>query len=466
VTTQTLTALDQQLEGADRWELKDYLVVAFARDDTALRLSRHMLDRIDVVEIGRGDGPRAERFRRQGRGVLRLQVNDARISSQHASVTRVRGRFVVEDQGSRNGTSVHGAPIDRMTLSDRDVIEVGSTYLVFRSALAAKRFGEPDVFLDELAPPLDDWRTFHTPLSAVYEDLAKIAPTELGVLVLGRTGTGKERIAEGIHALSGRSGPLVAVNCATLDPNLADSALFGHQRGAFTGAGEAREGFVRRAAGGTLFLDEVAELPAAVQSRLLRVLETKEVVPVGADRGRPVDFRLVAATHDTLVSRVDAGDFRADLYARLAQMTVELPPLGVRIEDLGLLTRSILKNETGVRFERAAAGALLAAEWPHNIRQLVNALARARTLAGGGPIQLDHLPADLRARPSRAEPVAADTALDAESEARKASLIAALEATGGNVSQTADRLGLSRNSTHRWIKKFGVDPERFRRDKG
>ncbi|MEZ4469901.1 MAG: sigma 54-interacting transcriptional regulator [bacterium] len=288
------------------------------------------------------------------------------------------------------------------------------------------------------------------PLAARYRDLARLAPSGLSVLVTGETGAGKERVAEGLHALSGRGGAFVAVNCATLGPELADSALFGHQRGAFTGAAEARAGLFRRADGGTLFLDEVGELPLPVQARLLRVLETGEVQPVGADRPTTVDVRVVAATLQAL----DPAEFRPDLLGRLAQVQVHVPALRERREDLGLLLRALLPTPRPT-MTREAALALLLAPWPRGIRQLKNALAVAHALADGvlGP---EHLPADRGAPPPAAEP------LDAEAEARKQALIDALTRTGGNVSEVARLLGLSRNAIHRWLNRFELDAAAFR----
>ena len=320
---------------------------------------------------------------------------------------------------------------------------------------------EPDTYPDGLGDVYAEWKTFHTPLAAAYADLAAAAKAGLSVLVLGETGTGKERVAEGMHHLSEAKGPFVPVNCATLESNLADSALFGHKRGAFTGANDDRPGFIRRSASGTLFLDEGAELPAAVQSRLLRVLETKEIIPVGADRGQIVDFRLVAATHNTLAARIDAGDFRSDLHARLAQMTIELPPLAGRIEDLGILINDIL-DDTSLQLDRAAAWALVRCTWPQNIRQLVNALNRAKALCDDGIITIRHLPPEVLEAPPRDTASPQPMSLNDEEQDRLARLTAALRETQGNVSKTAELLGLSRNSTHRWLKRFQVDPEQYR----
>ncbi|MEZ4463930.1 MAG: sigma 54-interacting transcriptional regulator [bacterium] len=220
------------------------------------------------------------------------------------------------------------------------------------------------------------------PLAARCRDLARLAPSGLSVLVTGETGAGKERVAEGLHALSGRGGAFVAVNCATLGPELADSALFGHQRGAFTGAAEARAGLFRRADGGTLFLDEVGSCRCPSRPACCASSETGEVQPVGADRPTTVDVRVVAATLQAL----DPAEFRPDLLGRLAQVQVHVPALRERREDLGLLLRALLPTPRPT-MTREAALALLLAPWPRGIRQLKNALAvaHARPMASWVP---------------------------------------------------------------------------------
>ncbi|MCB9549641.1 MAG: sigma 54-interacting transcriptional regulator [Myxococcales bacterium] len=428
------------------------LFVLLSRDALDAPGSAHVLRGVTGVHLGRG-ARGARRLRVGGQPILQLSLEDQRVSSEHARIVQAGGGYVVEDAGSRNGTFVDGQAVTRATLADGALIEVGGTFLLFRSGLPVPPDAAADRAEDALRAPHPLWRTAHAPLAARYRDLARLAPSALSVLVTGETGAGKERVAEGLHALSGRSGAFVAVNCATLGPELADSALFGHQRGAFTGAAEARAGLFRRADGGTLFLDEVGELPLPVQARLLRVLETGEVHPVGADRPTAVDVRVVAATLQAL----DPAGFRPDLLGRLAQVQVHIPPLRERREDLGLLLRALLPAPRPT-LTREAALALLLAPWPRGIRQLKNALVVAHALADDGPLGSEHLPADLAA-PAADAPAAP---LDADATARRQALVDALTQTGGNVSEVARLLGLSRNAIHRWLHRFDLDAAAFR----
>jgi DNA-binding NtrC family response regulator len=203
------------------------------------------------------------------------------------------------------------------------------------------------------------------------------------VLICGETGTGKELVARALHQQSGRRGGFVPVNCGSIPRELVESELFGHERGAFTGAAARRHGLFQEADGGTLFLDEIGELPAALQPRLLRVLETGVVRPVGADREVRVDVRVLAATHVDLREAVNVGRFRRDLYYRLAAAVVATPPLRARREDIGPLARRILDEEPGAcRLSEGALRALEAHSWPGNVRELRNVLRRAAALHG------------------------------------------------------------------------------------
>ncbi|MEQ1567145.1 MAG: sigma-54 dependent transcriptional regulator [Myxococcota bacterium] len=223
--------------------------------------------------------------------------------------------------------------------------------------------------------------------------LARVAPTDATVLVLGESGTGKELVARAVHARSPRvSGAFVAVNCAAIPEGLVESELFGHERGAFTGAVEARKGLFRAAHRGTLFLDEIGELPLAVQARLLRVLQDREIRPVGATAGQKVDVRVIAATHRDLPAMVAAGTFREDLYWRLRVVELPLPPLRDRGPDR-VAVAAVLLAAAGVRMGRRglslsddAVAAIEAYEWPGNVRELENTIERAVILHESGPV--------------------------------------------------------------------------------
>ncbi|RME23660.1 MAG: sigma-54-dependent Fis family transcriptional regulator [Deltaproteobacteria bacterium] len=288
----------------------------------------------------------------------------------------------------------------------------------------------------------------------------RLARSDLPLLIHGETGVGKEVLARTIHASSPRQGgPFVAANCSALSPELIDSELFGHARGAFTGAHEARAGWLRSASGGTLFLDEVAELPPAAQARLLRALETGEVRPVGADRTETVDVRLVAATHSDLDERVKQGEFRQDLLFRLRGFQIVVPPLRQRPEDIPPLARLFLQR-AAARLGNAppeisdeAMGRLLSWHWPGNVRELKHVIETAAVLSEGAVLQAR----DLRFG-GLPEPDEGD-ALDLRAAARRleiAQIRRALAMTDGNRSKAATLLGISRKHLWDLMRKHGL----------
>jgi len=293
----------------------------------------------------------------------------------------------------------------------------------------------------------------------VVEDAEKIGRRDVTVLVRGETGTGKELIATVLHAASARrDGPCVRFNCAALATELAESELFGHERGAFTGAATARPGYFRRADGGTLVLDEIGELPLAVQSKLLRVLQEGEVQPVGAQRIEKVDVRIVACTHRDLRAEVDAGRFREDLFYRIAVVELVVPPLRERSEDIPLLVDAFRRRWSarfdldGVRFTPDLVAALSARAWPGNVRELENSVARLLAFAEPNEeVGRDRL----SAAPAKAE--AATESLRAQVAAFERGVVErALAATGGNQSEAARRLAVSRMTLIEKMKRYGL----------
>jgi len=296
--------------------------------------SRHALGHVVSVEIGRS----AERTQARVERRLTLGIPDPRASGRHALVSRVLDGWMIEDAGSRNGTSVNGARVERAVLHDGDLIEIGRTFFVFRDEQPVGH-GPPDA---DAAAALPGLATLLPSLAEAYDGLVEVARARLPVLVQGESGTGKELVARAVHALAGKSGDFVAVNCGALPATLVESELFGAQKGAFSGADRDRPGLVRAANGGTLFLDEIGELPHAAQVALLRVLQEREVTPVGGTRPVRVDFGLVTATHRDLPAQIAAGRFRADLFARIAGHRIAVPPLRERREDLGLLVAALL----------------------------------------------------------------------------------------------------------------------------
>jgi DNA-binding NtrC family response regulator len=298
-------------------------------------------------------------------------------------------------------------------------------------------------------------------IRAVLDVILLAAPTDATVLIEGETGTGKELVAQALHRLSRRAkGPLVAVNCAALPENLLESELFGHVKGAFTGASESRIGRFRQAEGGTLFLDEIGEMPVGVQAKLLRTLQQNEVQPVGADKAVKVDARVIAATNRDLEKAVADGKFRADLYYRLNVVPLELPPLRDRPEDIPTLAAHFLRGKNR-RLSPQALEALQRHSWPGNVRELQNLLERLAVLRPEGELQLMDLPVEIRSVPATAEAVVSKSlppegvdlyAVLAEVEDRL--IHEALDRAQGNRNQAAQYLGLNRTTLVEKIKRM------------
>jgi len=317
------------------------------------------------------------------------------------------------------------------------------------------------------------------PMRRLLEATSRVASRDVTVLVRGETGTGKEFVAELLHAQSTRAAkPLVRFNCAALPAELADAELFGHVRGAFTGATATRPGFFSQANGGTLILDEVGELPLAIQAKLLRALQEGEIQPVGSGRIERVDVRVVASTNRDLAADVKAGTFREDLYYRIAVVELVVPPLRDRKDDIPALADEFARRY-GERFglgnvslEPALVDALVHTDWPGNVRQLENTIARLAALSSGGVIGL----ADFQAAESSSSSMPTATAddhaeppLDARNgpslkeqvEAFERGLVGrALDATGGNQSEAARRLGVSRVTLIDKMKKYSLNHKR------
>lgn len=301
----------------------------------------------------------------------------------------------------------------------------------------------------------------------VMEMLAMVAPSDATILVCGESGTGKELIARAVHANSRRAaGPFVAVNCAALSENLLESELFGHEKGAFTGADKRREGRFAQADGGTLFLDEVGEISAAMQVKLLRVIQEREFQRVGGERNIRVDLRLVAATNKNLEEEVEAGRFRQDLFFRLNVVTLDLPPLRGRIEDIPLLTAFFLeryskKNNKQIKgLTPSAMDFLLKHAWPGNVRELENVIERAVVLLVGEYISERELPAALLNNAQAAGEQAAATASLAGlslDDVEKRAILETLEACGNNKSETARRLGVTRKTLHAKLVRYELE---------
>jgi two-component system response regulator HydG len=298
--------------------------------------------------------------------------------------------------------------------------------------------------------------------------LSMVAPSEATVLISGASGTGKELIARSLHLNSPRKDqPLVVVNCAAITETLLESELFGHEKGAFTGADKRREGRFMQANQGTIFLDEIGETSAAMQAKLLRVLQEKEIQRVGGEEAHKVDVRIVAATNRDLETEVAAGRFREDLYYRLNVMTIHIPPLKDRQDDIPLLAQHFLKifaeknRKTAKGFAPLAMDMLLKYQWPGNVRELENAIERAVVLMTSDHITEKQLPLTIvQSYPDQDALEATTTSVidgnrslgDIEKEA----ILATLKATDGNKSETARRLGITRKTLHNKLKSYGV----------
>jgi two-component system response regulator FlrC len=339
-------------------------------------------------------------------------------------------------------TLVLGSGDDRQLIQAGDAaparLGYGHDDLVFGHAFAA-------ALLRGTAPTAADPNTL-----ALFALAERVAGSDITVLVNGPTGTGKEVLARHIHANSPRAdGPFIAVNCAALPETMLEALLFGHTKGAFTGAGQAAQGFFRAAHGGTLLLDEIAEMPLGLQAKLLRVLQEREVVPLGATTPEPIDVRVIACANRDLPAEVEAGRFRADLYYRLSVFPLTTTPLAHRRQDVAALAATMILRHAGNRSTipwptQEALDALQAHDWPGNVRELENVIQRALLLAPGDRIEAAHIVFDATVRPMPAPLPAAEPTLGNIVRLHEVQAIQdALTACGGNRTETAKRLGIS-----------------------
>jgi DNA-binding NtrC family response regulator len=393
--------------------------------------------------------------RSEGAGVV---LDDNEVSGVHCELRAVSEGIQVRDLGSTNGTFCGSVRIREAIIADRAELTVGTSRLVLEPT-GKKRvdLGYNDRFGSIVGATPGMRRLFST--------LEKISGTELSVLILGETGTGKEGVARSIHDASLRKkGPFMVVDCASIPPTLAESILFGHEKGAFTGADARRDGALSEANGGTLFLDELGELPIELQPKLLRALAERQVKRVGGTAVEPIDVRLVAATRRDLSSEMNAGRFRSDLYFRIAQVRLELPALRERLPDLPLLVEDICR-----RISRAEAAPTVhswierrmgAHDWPGNVRELVNVVSVAATLADT-PDAID----DVLLLRQDAEPEQSTQLATAFSEAKRQA-IATFERNyfsdlhkraKGNISEMARRSGMERHHVRAYLRKYGLD---------
>ncbi len=469
------STLPRTIDAPDLTRRVPVLYVVMNARDPETPAARHSLEGVSRVSVGRGAVGSSKRTHVAGETRLDITVPDARVSAKHLELSLALGRWTAEDASSRNGTFVNGEAARRAVLVDGDIIEIGDTFLQFAAAAALADDPADECVSAQGRPGM---ATLLPDLARVFERLPLVARSDESVLVRGASGTGKELIARAVHELSGRSGTFVAVNCGALPETMVEAELFGHRRGAFSGAAGERAGLVRSASGGTLFLDEIGDLRLASQAALLRVLQEKQVRPIGSDAPVAVDLRVVCATHRPLDELVASGDFRGDLLARLRGFVIELPSLRARRADLGLLVATLLRRHQGAgklpSLSGAAARALFAHEWTYNVRELEKALSTALTLAGTEPIRVEHLPAALHGpSPSPSKPPSdistidddrspSSSGNDSAGEPRRGRLIRLLREYQGNVAAVARVMGKGRTQIHRWLERFGIDPDDYR----
>jgi DNA-binding NtrC family response regulator len=446
---------------------RPFLFVVLEADRPLAGGARFDLEGVDEVLVVRGSERGACRELRAGTRRLTLELPGRAVSARHASLRRDADGWLLDDLGSTNGSYVNGARVTSARLRPGDVLEIGRTFVLIEIC-AAPEATPNDLDVRE---ELGDGARLPTLLPAIERNLVelrRIAKASLPVLIAGETGTGKELLARAVHAFSERKHAFVAVNCAALTENLVEAQLFGHVRGAFSGAVSDAAGFVRSADGGTLLLDEVHELRASAQAALLRVLQEGEVVPVGGVRPLAVDVRIVATSPFRLEQAVHRGSFRPDLFARLSGFSCVLTPLRERRPDLGLLIAVLLTRQgIGVdarpRIAATLAQRMLAHTWPLNVRELEQFLKRAWILSHGGLIDdPDFTPQTAGRAENRAEPLAHAEVLSEEQRELRDRLLTELERAGGNVAAVARSLDKAPMQVRRWLTRFGIDLEQFR----
>ena len=402
-----------------------------------------------------------------------IVLTDPTVSRRHAEIRRGRDGVILRDLGSTNGVFVGQVRAKEVYLGPDTHFRVGRTEMVFTIA---------DEVIDVEPSSSDHFENLignSVAMREVFGILERVAPTDLTVLITGETGTGKELASRAVHQVSQRAkGPFIVFDCGAAPDNLIESELFGHQRGAFTGAIEARPGVFEMAHGGTIFLDEIGELPLDLQPKLLRVLEQREVRRVGANKTKAIDVRVVAATNRNLREEVDAGRFREDLYYRLAVVEMVMPPLRDRMEDLERLSRHLLDRSShnkGVHdIDPEVLNIFGSYHWPGNVRELNNVIERALPFSDGSTIAINALPEALKTNEPAIESADANKETNTTSPEHASSLtfkdakeqlveaferqylVDLLDRHEGNVSKAARAADMDRKTITRLMKKHGI----------
>jgi len=373
-----------------------------------------------------------------------VPVTDQFASLRHARIERGETGYIIRDLRSRNGTFLNGCKINEAPLHDRDRIRVGVTEFVFSSNK------------DQDLNPI-----FLTSKNQIWNEelqrLPAMAQSPYPILILGPSGSGKEVIAGLVHKFSSRNqGPFFSVNCSALTETLAESELFGHKRGSFTGAHTERKGAFEAARGGTLFLDEIGDLPLSIQPKLLRALENNEIKAVGADATISTDVRIVAATNHNLLQRVAEGKFREDLYFRLHILQIRPPALNERPEDLDDLI-TFFSAQNAVRFNTDALFEFHKHDWPGNVRELKNVITRVAALFPGQNISPDMLKGLLERKPDLTPTVTVDEPpVRSLCDVERGLIVSRLKLFGGNQRRVSFELNMPKSTLHDRLKKYGI----------
>lgn len=399
---------------------------------------------------------------------------DKLVSGMHLELRATERGLLARDLGSRNGTYLGAHRIESILLLSPETLRCGDTLLDVRP-------GKPERLALSRTARFGRLVGDSPRMRALFEQLHRIAPTNVSVLIQGETGTGKELVAEALHEASDRAQkPFVVIDCTNIPAPLAESTLFGHEKGAFTGANSKRISPFVEARGGTVFLDEIGDLPVELQPKLLRALEQRKIQPVGSNRYEPVDVRVLAATHHDLARNASEGRFREDLYFRVARISVRIAPLRERIQDIPVLVRHMMeglgKPTAFGRISEEAFERLERHSWPGNVRELFNRVEVALALDRGGPIDLAGPPNERSsqgqtsstARSSRSGAPAQLPSLSQPhpawlEEVNRIYFQALYDELGGNVSEMARESHVHRDTVRTYLQRFGIG--KYRRTK-